>query len=379
MRTLKATLVTTTSLAALLLGGCATDRYAHEDTTARYYAPRAPSARRIGPPDAHGVRIKSATVVRTSHGVRATPVAARISTVSEPPNARISDPVRKQPISADSAPPPVAPVPATMRPDPAPRKAVEADPRPIVVPKIDAPVTAAVEPPKVAATPPRQVTAPLIQTDPAALPQARAVPVPPPAPPRIADVKPPEVKPAETKAPEPKVAEPVKAAVVKAPEAKVVEQRSLTEIRQAPAATPPAVPQASISPPVAQPLPQAAAPTAPPVRQAAIEPAPAQALPMSAKQRAQDALARAADYMASGRIVNARSLLEDQAKTGDAAILKALGETYDPLHLRDAYPKLARAGDPAKAMAAYEQAKSAGAKDLETRIDALRAFMATKQ
>jgi hypothetical protein len=83
--------------------------------------------------------------------------------------------------------------------------------------------------------------------------------------------------------------------------------------------------------------------------------------------------------MSSGRFAQARGLLEDLARSGDPAILKALGEAYDPLHLRDTYPKLTRAGDAAKAMAAYEKAKAAGAKDLDGRIDQLRAMIAAKQ
>lgn len=82
--------------------------------------------------------------------------------------------------------------------------------------------------------------------------------------------------------------------------------------------------------------------------------------------------------MAAGRIAKARALLEEQAKSGSADALSALAETYDPLHLREAFPRLLRAADPVKALATYEKAKAAGAAGLDERIEALRPLAAAR-
>jgi hypothetical protein len=401
VRTLRATLIASTSLTAVLLAGCATtsDTYDHGTPTAKYS-----DVRRVSKATAPAAKTRAVRKLSAS-AARPVPVVAKVSTVSEPPSVRIADPVIKPTVKAEAG---LAFTPVARRLDDAPpAKAADVNPKSEAPSNQQAPAPLKVEAP--AAAPPMKAVsaeAPKIVVTPApppvvpakpepasnAVPQARPAPLPNPPTPKAAEVKAPDVKPAEAKAPEPRAAEAKVAEVAKIPEsAKApevkpaeakIEVRPLSQARQAPP-QPTTLPQAPAAPlPQAVPSPaQALAPvTAPaPARQAAVETAPAQAVPMTPVQRTTDGLTRAADYMASGRIVNARSLLEDQAKSGDPAILKALGETYDPLHLRDAYPKLARAGDPAKAMAAYEKAKAAGAKGLDMRIDALRAFIAAKQ
>ncbi len=413
MRTLKATLIASTSLTALLLAGCATtsETHDHAPPSARYQDPR-----RVPKASAQAVAPQKRVMRAVSKSVgRPIPAVAKVSTVSEPPSVRIADPVSKPTIKAEPVPAPAAPVepkppfkaaevsPNVVVPMPAKPASVEqpaiamkpVSPNPLP-PKAETPAATpltkpAAERPKVAAGPVQSTAAPVALAKPeaAALPQAQ------PALPTTVAVKTPDVKTPESRVSEVvKVPEPPKAPdIATSPEVKPADARPLTQARQAapqasalPQASAAPLPQAAAAPVVQAPVaPQvsATAPPAGPVRQAAIETAPAQAMPQAVpttpQQRMTDGVARAADYMSAGRIANARSLLEDQAKSGDPAVLKALGETYDPMHLRDSYPKLARTGDPAKAMAAYEKAKAAGAKDLDARIDVLRAMITAKQ
>jgi hypothetical protein len=95
---------------------------------------------------------------------------------------------------------------------------------------------------------------------------------------------------------------------------------------------------------------------------------------LSEIQRVKSTLARAQDYLAANRISDARTLLEEAAKSGSQEILFALAETWDPLYLRQANPRLARAGDPVRAIAVYEAARARGAANTDARIDALKAL-----
>jgi hypothetical protein len=197
----------------------------------------------------------------------------------------------------------------------------------------------------------------------AAVPPAVATPVTPPtpvAPPAIAPIAPPPVAPVAP----PQIAKPTP-----------------------PAVSPPvAAPVAPPTPPVAQP-----APVAPPVVAA---PAPAPAIKIEPKpdaktepkiaaltdeQRTAATLLRADQYMKAGQYQNARTYLEDAAKGGNGKIIAALAESYDPLLLRDQYPRLARTGDPDKAIALYEQAKAKGVAGLDARIAALKTLAGPKR
>jgi hypothetical protein len=432
VRTLRATLIAGSSLTALLLTGCATTSEQQDHApTARYSHQRAPAKVKHAP----AVQ-KIAVSKAVAEPARPAPMPTKVSPVSEPPSVRIADPQPKlAPKSEPKADTALQPAPVLKKADvplatPAPKTATTEAAKPAMTPQ-PAPAAAQVQAePKISVVPTTRPAIPQIVPAPKA---AEVKPEPKP------EMKPVDAKAAEPKAAEvklPELAKSVEAA--KGPdagtvEAKAAEARPLTQTRLAPQASAPPQAQAvplpqpnpaavaapvakPVAQPVAQPVPaaqpattptgqaavqsqtvpaaQAQAPTAPPaaspastippsapvpVRQAAVDAAPVQAAPVSPQQRTSDGLSRAADYMAAGRIVNARSLLEDQARSGDPAILKALAETYDPLHLTDAYPKLSRAGDPVKAMAAYERAKTAGAKDLDPRMDALRALIARKQ
>ncbi len=389
MRTLKAALIASTSLTALLLAGCAST-YTHEgrDVPSAAYTDSRHSPRTKAPVAVHTSRKR---VVPLAAAIPARPAVAtpKIS-VSEPPSVRIADPVTKPVVRADVAKSvPVAVTPEFVKSAPAVAmtpNVVEA-PKSVAVPTLPpvATIEATIEPTK---------------PDPVAIPQARAAAAP--SQPKAAATKAPDVSTAveAVKVPVPTASEP------KTTDTKLVEVRPLSQARQAPAPitipatipatiSAPATPQVQAASPsqgAVTPTPQHVAPTqtpliqaspagppAAPMRQSALQPAPVQAAPIASQPRANEVITRAADYMAANRIVNARALLEDQAKSGDPAILKALAETYDPLHLRDVYPRLARAGDLAKAMAAYEKAVAAGANGLAPRIDALRALIAARQ
>jgi hypothetical protein len=105
---------------------------------------------------------------------------------------------------------------------------------------------------------------------------------------------------------------------------------------------------------------------------------PAMAAPkivvLTDEQRLRTAMTRSKDYLKAGRVTEARSVLEDVAKGMNPDVLFALAETFDPLHLRENYLKLARAGDAARAVALYEQSVSKGSKTAQARIDALKAM-----
>lgn len=237
---------------------------------------------------------------------------------------------------------------------------------------------------------PRTEPAQKVAAAPAALPKVALLP-----PPSIENV--PATRPAPTAVPvaaaphpalaEPAPAKPAEAVVVALPPTgrpiAAVRQAPAPEVKAEPTPEAKADPKPEVTISAAQPPAIIAkpAPLPPLIRQAAIpEPAaPPQATALVDDQRIGKALVLASDYMKSGRIANARSLLEDMAKSGSPVVLAALAETYDPLQLQASYPKLARTGDGAKALDSYEKAKAAGAKDLEPRIDALRAYLATRR
>jgi hypothetical protein len=100
--------------------------------------------------------------------------------------------------------------------------------------------------------------------------------------------------------------------------------------------------------------------------------------PLADDQRANASIASADAYMRAGRYQNARTLLEDTAKSGNPDVLQALGESYDPLLLPEKYPKLARIGDAPRAVFYYEQAKAKGARDLDRRLMALKTLIGQK-
>lgn len=156
-------------------------------------------------------------------------------------------------------------------------------------------------------------------------------------------------------------------------QAAAIEQKPEAKAEPKPDPRPEAKAEPKPTPAPAQPVVRA------PVQQAVQVPATVVAAPQAAAvvddQRVAKGLALAADYMQSGRVVNARSLLEDLAKSGNPTVLATLAESYDPLHLRSTYPKLFRTGSFAKALDAYERAKAAGAKGMEPRIEAVRAVM----
>jgi hypothetical protein len=224
-------------------------------------------------------------------------------------------------------------------------------------------------------------------------------------------VAPTVAKPVEAKSPEPKppevkptIVEPAKTAVLVEPpapqrplppkntETPSSDTRPLTDTRrrstetapvtQPAVAVPAAPPTASPAPVVSQPTPPATILTAPPKPEpkAAVDATPSpKIVPLNDEQRVASTLQRADSYMKANRYQDARAVLDDAAKSGNPRLLAALAETYDPLHLREVYPRLVRTGDPEKAVALYEQARAAGARGLDARIQAVKLLAGPKR
>lgn len=138
----------------------------------------------------------------------------------------------------------------------------------------------------------------------------------------------------------------------------------------APVVTPPTAPSpAAVAPPPTVAVTPPSAETAP-----TKETPPPRAAALSETQRIKVTLARAQDYLRASRISDARTLLEDAARGGHPDVLFALAETWDPLMLQASNPRLARAGDAPRAIAAYEAARARGAAGADARIEALKAL-----
>jgi hypothetical protein len=243
--------------------------------------------------------------------------------------------------------------PATM--EPAPRLPIVELPAPAVTVRIEQPVT------PVAPTSPKPAEAKIIVD-----PPKTAVYVEPPAPQR-------PLPPKNTETPS-------------------NDARPLTDTRRRPLETTPAAPPAVAvpavppaappAPVVSQPTPPAPVVTAPPKAEpkAVIDAAPSpKIVPLNDEQRVASTLQRADSYMKANRYQDARAVLDDAAKSGNPRLLTALAETYDPLHLREVYPRLVRTGDPEKAIALYEQARAAGARGLDARIQAVKLLAGPKR
>lgn len=331
----RAPLACACSITVLWLSGCAN---VADDPTRVYSDVRRASAK---------VRTAIAKPGPATRTIAAKRPVARIAELrsrnSDPAAVRIAAPAPKAPPAVAVAPPPPPPV----------RQAVVAAP----------PVSIA---------PPNPT-----------LPAVAAAPTPAPAPPAAVVV----IPPAAPKAPEPTTVKVAEAAPV-------ATARPIAEARRAPASevkqgvtTSPAVAAPAIAEPkpvvVTPPSAATAAPTPTPQpqpqRQRQVASAGPNAAPLSETERLREGLARATFYMAASRLANARAVLVDLSRSGHPDVLQALAETYDPLHLRDAYPKLARTGDSAKALEFYDKAKAAGAANADARMRALKEFVATRQ
>lgn len=308
------------------------------------------------------------------HGsIKDAPAAARAAT---PPVKRVAYAPRVH-ATARTAQPHAARAPATI-PDTAPEPMQPSRPEvrpslratlPDAAPRDLPPARAATTPPvdqMPAVRPPAGEVRPTTEGRRAALSTPPAPTVTPPVPPAAQPtVTPPAVPQAPAAAPA-QAAPGIPAATVRLP------------------AQPPAIPAPpkSAAVPATPPAAAAAQPQAAPVTVPAepkITVVPKGDVPVAGKvvtpageQIVRETITRAQSYMSAGRIENARASLEDAARGGNPDLLVALAETYDPVRLRETYPRLARAGDAARAIAIYEVAKARGAKDLDARIDTLR-------
>ena len=82
-------------------------------------------------------------------------------------------------------------------------------------------------------------------------------------------------------------------------------------------------------------------------------------------------MARASLLRDQGNIGAARIVLERAAETGNASVLFALAETYDPLSL-SAWGTFGTQGDAAKAQELYAKALAGGVHEARNRLNALR-------
>lgn len=96
---------------------------------------------------------------------------------------------------------------------------------------------------------------------------------------------------------------------------------------------------------------------------------------LSDEQRVRDTIARAQEYLKTSRIINARSLLQDAARDDNPLLLTALAETYDPLHLREKFPSLSRAAEPARALDIYRRASERGSQMAAQKLKSLAEFL----
>lgn len=171
-------------------------------------------------------------------------------------------------------------------------------------------------------------------------------------------------------------------------------------------------PVAAVAPPAPQPVapsvisPAAAASAAPPPAVAAIivpkaspaatveakpapvvKPAPAavaeptvqaKVAALTPGERVRTTLERAQAHLKAGKLANARALLEDAGRSESSGeIMKALAETYDPLVLRQ-YPRLAQAGDPARAVMLYSDAVAKGSVAANDQLARLKEHLARR-
>lgn len=222
---------------------------------------------------------------------------------------------------------------------------------------------------------------------PPAMKSAAATPAPPPAPSVAPPSVPPPAAPAIAQAP---VAPSSARSTDQAPATQAAPanpqrseaERATVDIRRgnpAIASAPPAAPTA----PLASVEPPPAKPAAPPIviqQKPSAAPADAPAQPKIAAltddQRVHDTIARAREYMAGGRLINARSLLQDAARDNNPLLLTALAETFDPLHLRDQFPSLARSAEPTRALDFYRRASERGSTAAAQKLKSLAEFLA---
>lgn len=342
------------ALSAVALAACAS----HNDRA----APRRHVSIKDDPADAPPQPDRSPRAQRASHVMGAPDRQVQMAAPS-------SQPARPEPNSGSDQP----------------SKSVAREPSPVL--------------PKIGQTPPTLpviVEAPIDKPKPAAEtpPLARSAALDPRT---VTQPKPAEVQPAPIEQPKTSVATPEPPAqaqpsrpvvVIKSAEtAPQPDSRPITETRRRAtpeAVSPPrnsAVPLPATAPPVVvavpAPIVQAAQPPQPPTKvEAKADPKVAT---LTDDQRVASTLSRVDGYMKSGAFQNARTLLEDAAKSGNPKLLTALAETYDPLVLREQYPKLARTGDPEKAIALYEHATAKGATHVAARVAALKILAGAKR
>lgn len=209
---------------------------------------------------------------------------------------------------------------------------------------------------------------------------------PPPAPKAPPAIPPPAVTLPTVAPPAVAIAAPPKP-VAPAAEAPAAAERTTTDLRRAAppvvaAAPPPAVPVAPTPPPAST----EPAPVKPAASAIVIQPkAPATEAATSAQpkvaaltdeQRVRDVIARAQEHLTAGRLINARSLLQDAARDNNPLILTALAESYDPLFLRDKRSNLARSGEPTRALEYYRRAAERGSAAAAQKLKTLADFLA---
>jgi hypothetical protein len=360
------------ALCAIALGACAT----RGDEPAR----RVPSIK----DDAADFEAKRPRVVRdhrVSHVVG--PASREVTPAVRAPMERVEvkpavDPAPK----ATSEPAPV--LPKVEKAPPAVRVIVEAPVEPKEAPVATKPAAEAQPPVKTAILDPRPAPAKPAEVLPAVPEAPKTTVVSPesavPAPTVRAPVV---IKPAETvPTPAPSEARPTADVRRKpAPEAVTPPRNSAVPpvvVTQPPAVVAPANPQVAVVPPAPPAVVQPAQPPqkVDPKPEVKVEPKIAV---LTEDQRVASVLASVDTYMKAGRFQSARLLLEDATKSGNPKLLAALAETYDPLTLREQYPKLSRTGDPEKAIALYEQAKAKGGVNLDARIAALKTLAGPKR
>lgn len=169
-------------------------------------------------------------------------------------------------------------------------------------------------------------------------------------------------------------------AAVQPPTAPPQGERTRTELRRAApviGATPPSAPAAAAAEPApAKPI--ASAIVIQPKAPAAQADAPAQpkVVALTDEQRVRDTIARAQEHLAAGRLINARSLLQDAARDSNPLLLTALAETFDPLYLRDKHPTVARSAEATRALDLYRRAAERGSASAAQKLKTLADFIA---
>lgn len=111
---------------------------------------------------------------------------------------------------------------------------------------------------------------------------------------------------------------------------------------------------------------------------ASLDPTPEKAAPESSNTQAartEAMIARGNALLEAGDIVSARSFFERAYRLGNERAARPLARTYDPLVLNSLGVKGLKA-DPAKALAWYAKARTAGHEEVAADIEALQAFLA---